>query len=407
MINAFPKFLLLPALLLSQVSVASELELTSRFSMYSSLALADEGDLGYVSATDRHLTQDSQTLRMMLYQQIGEHHAWSGHLVSAKNQGSALLIPAMSTGLFRIDSLHVTSIDEDNGSSRSQWLHQPDHLYYQYERTAWRLRMGRQPISWGAGRFWQPADLFGAFSPVALDREYKAGVDGIVLDYYPGQFSSLSVAYLFAEANQDLFTDSWGFYFKQQVGELSELALVGGNVLGTEILGGSFESAIGEIGWRWEGIVYRLENARTKLEQFWVVGLDYQLAGNSFLSLEYYNNSAGAEQSAQLAGVAASAPYLLGLQKHLSRSLLGVSLQHQLSPLLSAGYALLGAYLEQEGRWADSYLHQFNLIYSVSDEADALISVMKGSGEGINNGSPGSEFGALPDTVTMRVQFYF
>lgn len=403
------RFLPLVFLLLWEGSGAasSEFELTSRFSMYSSLSLAEQGELGYNSASDRHMTQDSQTLRLMLFQPLNEQHEWVAHLLSAKSHGSAFNTMATRPELFRIDTLRATSMDESNAVSYSQWYHQPDHLYYQYQQDQWRLRIGRQPTSWGAGRFWQPVDLFGAFSPVALDREYKPGIDGLVMDYYPGDFSSLTVAYIFSAANQNTLPDSWGFYYKQQVGEISELALVGGNVLGTEMFGGSFESAIADIGWRIEGVLYRLEVDRQQLEQFWVLGMDYQLGESSFMSLEYYNNSGGAEQAAQLSSVVASGPYMLGLQQHLSRSLLGASLQYQLTPLLNASYALLGGYVEEQQKWQDSYLHQLSLVYSVSDEADALLSVMKGSGKGLNEGMPSSEFGALPDTITLRLQFYF
>ena len=42
-----------------------------------------------------------------------------------------------------------------------------------------RLVVGRQVLSWGTGRFWNPTDLLSPFAPTDVDREVRHGVDAI------------------------------------------------------------------------------------------------------------------------------------------------------------------------------------------------------------------------------------
>ena len=53
--------------------------------------------------------------------------------------------------------------------------------------------MGRQPITWGVNYFWPVLDLFGPFSPAAVDRDYKPGVDAVRLNLPVGDFSEIEM----------------------------------------------------------------------------------------------------------------------------------------------------------------------------------------------------------------------
>ena len=74
------------------------------------------------------------------------------------------------------------------------------YLYHEVDRLNVRARfgpvdliLGRQPISFGVGFVWQPADLVGTFSPLAVDREYKPGVDALRVNWAVGAFSELAL----------------------------------------------------------------------------------------------------------------------------------------------------------------------------------------------------------------------
>ena len=52
-----------------------------------------------------------------------------------------------------------------------------------------------RPCRGGWGRVWTPADLFAAFSPVAIDQEFKPGIDAFRAKVSLGQFSQLDAVY--------------------------------------------------------------------------------------------------------------------------------------------------------------------------------------------------------------------
>ena len=61
-----------------------------------------------------------------------------------------------------------------------------DRLAITYEIGAFRLKLGRQALSFGQGRVFTPLDRVSPFSPAAVDREYKPGVDAARLDGFWG-----------------------------------------------------------------------------------------------------------------------------------------------------------------------------------------------------------------------------
>jgi hypothetical protein len=98
-----------------------------------------------------------------------------------------------------------------------------------------------------------------------------------------------------------------------------------------------------------------------------------------------------------------------GVQQHLSRQLIGISLSRDITPLLNGGYTILGSVLENDRGSNDcSFMHQLNLTYSVSNESDLLISLMRADGRGLSMANePRSEFGHIPMSLTLRLRFYF
>ncbi|HEX6298117.1 MAG TPA: hypothetical protein VFZ74_16220, partial [Burkholderiales bacterium] len=57
------------------------------------------------------------------------------------------------------------------------------------------LRLGRQRIAWGTGRFWSPLDLLNPINPIALEREERLGVDAVLAEHKLGPLSRLSAVY--------------------------------------------------------------------------------------------------------------------------------------------------------------------------------------------------------------------
>src|SRR5262249_10932039 len=122
--------------------------------------------------------EDLSRARLMLEGDIGPHVSWAVHY-----EHFALINPApgATTGLFagpqavgsgRLSLLPLDWTIQKSGSLL--WRHELDRLNLHISFPVADLVIGRQAISWGVGRIWTPADLFVAFSPVEIDREYKA-----------------------------------------------------------------------------------------------------------------------------------------------------------------------------------------------------------------------------------------
>ncbi len=70
----------------------------------------------------------------------------------------------------------------DRGEEHALW-HRFDRASIGWSNRAWRVRLGRQALSWGNGLIFQPVDVLNPFSPVAVDTEYKPGDDMVLVEH--------------------------------------------------------------------------------------------------------------------------------------------------------------------------------------------------------------------------------
>lgn len=383
-------------------------EFTGRFSMLGTTATTEEGDGGYQEDDSRALTADQQSARLML-DDVLSRGEWSLHLRTSRQHVNGYpLVEAHSSDLFRYYRGEGRWLDEQDADTSTQAGYELDRAVYRHRFTHFTIGLGRQAIDWGSGRFWQPFNVFGAFAPTDLDTDFKPGIDAVTVEFYPGAFSTLTGAYVLSPEDDDALKNSAALHYRNQVGDISELSLLAGSVIGNRVAGGGFESAWSGIGWRVEGLYYSLEESDEKAF-FWVGGVDYQFDNGTLIAAEWYDNSRGATYEEELPGIVADPLVAYGLQQHLGRHVLGLTLERDITPLLHGGYTLLASGLNSDDeQWHSSLLHQVNVTYSVSNESDLLFSILSGSGTGLNdNGEPQSEFGHLPVSMTLRLRFYF
>lgn len=81
----------------------------------------------------------------------------------------------------------------DAAAGRRIWNAAVDRLYLQTRLGPVDVLVGRQPISFGVGFIWQPADLLAPFSPLDIDKEFKPGVDAVRLNFNLGAFTELAL----------------------------------------------------------------------------------------------------------------------------------------------------------------------------------------------------------------------
>jgi hypothetical protein len=79
-----------------------------------------------------------------------------------------------------------------------------DRLYVDYSSGNWQFRLGRQRINWGINTFWNPNDIFNAFSFIDFDYEEKPGSDAFTAKYNWGVASGLEFAVKATDSLQNL-----------------------------------------------------------------------------------------------------------------------------------------------------------------------------------------------------------
>ncbi|MGC4121278.1 MAG: hypothetical protein QM765_43210 [Myxococcales bacterium] len=65
------------------------------------------------------------------------------------------------------------------------------------------LVVGRQVLSWGSGRLWNPTDLLSPFAPTDIDKEIRKGVDAVRLSFQLGSTGLLDLMWLPQQRPED------------------------------------------------------------------------------------------------------------------------------------------------------------------------------------------------------------
>lgn len=82
----------------------------------------------------------------------------------------------------------------DEGSARVQ--HNLDRLSVRIATPDISITVGRQALSWGTGRLWNPTDLLSPFAPTDVDREVRRGADAVRVSLPIGVLTQMDVLWL-------------------------------------------------------------------------------------------------------------------------------------------------------------------------------------------------------------------
>lgn len=247
------------------------------------------------------------------------------------------------------------------------------------------LKLGRQRIAWGTGRFWSPLDILNPVNPLALEREERVGVDAALLE---AKLGPLSRASLVVAPAPDRGSPSRAVQWHGNAAGV-DTSLVAGRLLGLDIVGMDLASQIGDAGIRGEAARLR-PRGRPAFNRL-MAGADYAFANGLTLSAELYYNGAG---SRDLAGYD-RAGLRSGRVANLATRYRGLYASYEITPLLKwVSYAV---------RNADDRSHAIDsrLVWSVGPATDLTVGVQH------YNGTEGSEFAALPNAFQLQLQWFF
>lgn len=247
------------------------------------------------------------------------------------------------------------------------------------------VRLGRQRITWGTGRFWSPLDLLNPFSPIALEREERAGVDAILAEHKLGPLSRISAVYA---PRHDRGASSAAVNWHSNVRGI-DYSLVAGRFRREDVVGADIATQLGGAGLRAELTHNRREAAPSYRRA--VLAVDYAFPNTLTLSGEYYYNGAGAMDPA-FYDIAA---LFAGRIQNVGRRYFGAYASYEITPLVkSVNYYIVNL--------ADrSSFFSPGITVSVKTNVDLTVGVQH------FRGPRGSEYERFNDLYFAQLQWFF
>jgi hypothetical protein len=333
-------------------------------------------------------------LRLLFTQEVGRvtltaHHNTilnGGDSFAFLTSPGATLDQSATDDDFRLMDLTWELHDGD----RHRLVHRFDRLALQYRGATWGVTVGREAVSWGSGRVFQPMDLFSPFAPTTVDRDFKTGDDLLIVDklFNDGsdlQFLGVARRDLEGDATSDVA--SAALKWRKFVGS-SELELFGGKHYRDQVYGGALRVPVRSAMLRTDLVATRLEDGDWYVSG--IVNLDYSfdLAGrSSYVFAEYYHNDFGVKAlppNPTLLPDPLTARLLRGEVFNLMRDYLALGGSLQWHPLWTQALTLIGNLND------GSALLQTTLSYVPSDHATLEAGITVPFGEA------GEEFGGVP-----------
>jgi hypothetical protein len=310
------------------------------------------------------------------------------------------ILPSEAATPFRLGPLVWRMTESDRGT----WRHEIDRANAEVHTPRAGLTIGRQAIGWGRGVMFTAVDLFAPFSPLEVDREWRAGVDAVRADIKLTERSSLDLVGAFGNAlDQSAFAARARGY-----AGLIDVEVVGGRRADDLFGGVTSSAAVGDAEVHGEAAVFRASSGID--HQFvWkaVVGGSYRVpVGSGVIAYaEYHYSGFGAARPEEIRALLATASFperlVRGDVQILSRHAVGVTGAYEASPEV----AYSGQWLHNPGD--GSGIVALALTYTFSDGVSMLASTYVPYGRPPEGALLRSEYGAAPLSALLQLRVYF
>ena len=290
-----------------------------------------------------------------------------------------------------------------------------DRFWIGGELGAWRVTLGRQAASFGGGLVFQPMDLFNPFSPVEIDRDFKAGDDMIVASR---PFDDGSEIGLFAVARRgegdgvDADAGSAAARWRGFVGAVSAEGLVGVH-LDDPLAAVSLSGPVGTAIWRLDLVGQRVDGS---LRVSGMANLDWSFVAagkNVYVFGELYRSAFGLDDPS-LTGLQAKPELLRRVQRGelfvIGREYGSLGATVEWHPLVSQNLLLIHEFADHsqlvqttvDWRPDDASIWQFSLVAPLGDRGEEFGRLVAGARA---DGSPLTLGGG--ERVLVRWSLYF
>jgi hypothetical protein len=247
------------------------------------------------------------------------------------------------------------------------------------------VRIGRQRVAWGTGRFFSPLEILKPVNPITLERGERIGVDALLVEHKVDALSRFGAVY--APQHDPGRSSAAALWHGNHRGV--DYSLVAGRFGRQDVVGVDFAGQIGQAGIRAEATHTRRPTGSgyTRI----LVGLDYAFANTLSLSGELYRDGSGARDLPAYDFAALFA----GRVQNLGRRYAAAHAGYEITPLLKANTDLVANLGD-----SSHYLSP-SLTYSVRSNLDATLGIQ------FFRGRAGTEYGTFRDVVFAQLVWFF
>lgn len=207
-----------------------------------------------------------------------------------------------------------------------------DRFYYRKDFEFGNLIIGRQRISWGTGRIWNPTDLFNPINPADFSKIEKDGADAITMKIYLGDFTDFH--FVFNPTNC-FKNNNLGFRLRSNLKPF-DFSIMSGYFDKRAVIGFDFAGNFLDAGIRGEGIFSTdVKNFSSNFSKF-ILGFDNQFTNKLYFLIEYQFNGEGKSNKAQYE----LERLIKGEILNLSKNYIFTSAVYTLNPILSLAFSL-------------------------------------------------------------------
>lgn len=291
-------------------------------------------DLPIYAANNKQLTQfygmkENLYMNLIRIRLRPTMYLWDGARINLEyeitglcsNQSGNMFFPTEGISRRQLVDLNWSPLTEENFTV----THFIDRLYFKQSFDFGNIEIGRQRISWGTGRVWNPTDLFNPISPTTFYKMEKDGADAVSAKFYLGNFTDLNIVF---NPQEKIKNSNYGFRFRTNFDEY-DVSMIGGYFDKRYVVGMDFAGNLWEAGIRGEGI-YSIDDINSDNNFIkYILGIDYQFTPELYALLEYHFNGEGKTNKTTYEFMR----LINGEILNLSNSYLAVSAMYQATPL--------------------------------------------------------------------------
>jgi hypothetical protein len=266
-------------------------------------------------------------------------------------------------------------------------IHFIDRFYYKQNFNFGEFTIGRQRISWGVGRIWQPTDLFNPINPANFSQFEKPGADAFSAKYYFGLFTDLELVINYTDSWQE---SNFGGRLRTNFNEF-DLSIMSGRFDNNYLAGIDFAGNLKGAGVRGEAIYNFTKNDYR--EQFirMIFGLDYQFNEKLYGLVEYQFNGEGKTDKNQYELLRLFSGEIL----NLNQNYIAIQSTYQLHPLWNVNLFYNANLNDRSGFINGSISYNFLQNFNINFSSIYFY------------GEKDTEYSFYPSAIFINLEYYF